>query len=296
MLRYLVFPFAIGLVVALHAADLTRKVAYARSGTLFVANLDGSSAHKMGTGAWPDLSPDGTRVAFNTEDPGGKSPDRRIVLAEVATGKVTRLPNIPSTNCHSPVWSPDGKRILFQIHAEDDWHIGLIGTDGSDFKYVKRAGAKNHSFYSIAWAPDGKSFYCQDLDIICRVGVEGDTQKKWEISKLFPNGGMSSGGRLAPSPDGRTLLVDVEMDEDVMRTDWDGPPPAIWSLDMSSGQATRITPKGVFAWQPCWLTSDAFLCSLQPASASRPSIYRMSADGRMRQALIKDAESVSVSH
>jgi TolB protein len=106
---------------------------------------------------------------------------------------------------------------------------------------------------------------------------------------------MNSGGRLAISPNDGTLLVDVDMDEDASRKDWDGPPPAIWSVDLSKGLATRLTPKGTFAWEPCWVTSDAFLCLIQPASAKEPSIYRMSADGKTRQALVKNARDHSVS-
>lgn len=277
------------------AADAPRKIAYARDSALFVANLDGTGAKKVATGAWPDLSPDGTRLAFNTEDPSGKTSERHIAVADVATGKVTKIPNIPSDNCHDPVWSPDGSKLLFQLHTNDDWHIALIGADGSEFQFVKRAEPKGHSYYSLAWAPDGKSFYAQDLDSICRFGLDGAVQKKWAITKLFPKGGMSSAGRLAVSPDGGTLLIDLEMDEEIIRKDWDGPPPAIWAFDTASGKTRRLTAAGLFAWQPCWLDSGTLLCVLQPASAKQPSIYRMSADGKMRQALIKNAADVSVS-
>jgi TolB protein len=280
--------------MATHAADAPRKLAYSRGKALYVANLDGSGAKKVAAGSWPDLSPDGTRLAFNTEDPSGKTPERSIAVADAATGKVTKVPNIPSNNCHSPVWSPDGSRILFQIYADEDWHIAVIGSDGSDFRYLKRSGPKGHSFYSAIWAPDGKGIFCQDLDAIYRCGLDGAVQKQWEVTKLFPKGGLSSAARLAVSPDGGTLLVDVEMDEDITRKDWDGPPPAIWALDMASSKVTRLTPKGLFAWGPRWLNGEELLCLVQPVSAKEPSIYRMSANGKTRQALIKNASDVSV--
>jgi TolB protein len=294
MFRSLVL-FLLCAAFPVHAADAPRKLAYARGSVLYVANLDGSGAKKIATGAWPDLSPDGTKLAFNTEDPSGKTPERCLAIADVATGKVTKIPNIPSNNCHSPVWSPDGTRVLFQIHTDNDWHVGLIGSDGSDFRYIKKADPANHSFYSIVWAPDGKGFYCQDLDTINHFGLNGALQEQWQVAKLFPKGGMSSGVRLAVSPNGGTLLVDVEMDEDVTRKDWDGPPPSIWSLNLANGRATRLTPKGLFAWEPCWVSTEAFLCLVQPVSAREPSIYRMSADGKMRQALIKNARDPSAS-
>jgi TolB protein len=281
--------------VALHAGDTPRKIAFARGASLYVANLDGSSLKKVATGAWPDLSPDGSKLAFNTEDPTGKTPARAIAIAEVATGKITKLPNIPSDNCHSPVWSPDGQRLLFQIHADNDWHIALINEDGTGFRYVKRADPKGHSFYSTAWAPDGNGFYCQDLDTIYHLGLNGAVQEQWEVPRLFAHGGMNSGARLSVSPNDGALLVDVDMDEEVTRKDWDGPPPAIWSVNLANGRAVRLTTKGLFAWQPCWVTADEFLCLVQPISAKEPSIYRVSADGKMRQPLLKNARDPSVS-
>jgi Tol biopolymer transport system component len=44
-----------------------RKIAYEHDENIFVANLDGANARKIASGALPDISPDGTRVAFNTE-------------------------------------------------------------------------------------------------------------------------------------------------------------------------------------------------------------------------------------
>lgn len=39
---------------------------------------------------------------------------------------------------------------------------------------------------------------------------------------------MSGDIRLDASPDGKSLLMDVEMDEKA-RKDWDGPPPSVWA-------------------------------------------------------------------
>ena len=293
MIRIFLLLFLVA--VTAHAADAPRKLAYAKGGTLYVASLDGTGAKKVATGSGPDLSPDGTRLAFNTEDPTGKTPERQIAIAEVATATATIVPNIPSKNCHSPVWSPDGKQLLFQIHADDDWHVGIINADGSGFHYAKRAEPGHRSYYSVAWAPSGKGFYCQNLDTIYLLGLNGALQDQWQIARLFPTGGMSSGARLAPAPNDSALLIDVEMDEDVARKNWDGPPPAIWSLDLVTGRATRVTPKGVFAWEPCWINTDTFLCLVQTEASKEPSIYRMSADGKARQALIKNARDPGVS-
>ena len=44
-----------------------RKIAYEHDEKIFVANVDGTHAKKIADGALPEISPDGTRIAFNTE-------------------------------------------------------------------------------------------------------------------------------------------------------------------------------------------------------------------------------------
>jgi TolB protein len=92
----------------IHAAP--RKIAYEHRDDIFVADIDGTHQKKIAAGALPEISPDGTRVAFNTEaDAKTRSgPERHIAVADLADGKVTVLKNIPSDNCFGPVWSPDG--------------------------------------------------------------------------------------------------------------------------------------------------------------------------------------------
>jgi TolB protein len=51
-----------------------RKIAYEREEKIFVADVDGTHSNKVADGALPEISPDGTRIAFNTE---GDAKNRR---------------------------------------------------------------------------------------------------------------------------------------------------------------------------------------------------------------------------
>jgi len=117
-----------------------RKIAYDRGGKIFVADVDGTHSKKIAEGGWPEISPDGARIALNTEGDAKNrpGPERHIAIADVASGKVTVVPNIPSDNCFGPVWSPDGKQLAFSIMA-DNGHLGLVNADGSGFRFVKNA-------------------------------------------------------------------------------------------------------------------------------------------------------------
>ena len=61
----------IALVVALAGFSATaspadRHMAFERNNAVYVANLDGSNEKKIADGIFRVISPDGTRVAFNT--------------------------------------------------------------------------------------------------------------------------------------------------------------------------------------------------------------------------------------
>src|SRR5438094_144226 len=222
-----------------------RKIAYEHGANIFVADMDGTHAKKIAAGALPEISPDGTRIAFNTEadaktHPG---PERRIAIADVGTGKVTILKEIPSDNCFGPVWSPDGSKLAFSIMADKAWQLGLVNADGSAFRFVKNAELRPEAFGASEWARDGKSIFCHDLDNIYQIDLDGNVLKKWELSKILTDASMNGGDRLSVSPDGKALLMDVDCGSEHERKNWDGPQPAIEKLDLSADKAVRITAK-----------------------------------------------------
>jgi len=281
----------LALAASLHAAEQT--VAYT-DGTILTRALDGGKPRRITEGAWPDISPDGTKVAYNTES--AKTMERRIAVADIATRRSTVFSEIPSDNCHSPAWSPDGKQITFYIYADSDWHIGLVNADGTGFRYVHKAGANHRTRWGAAWAADGKSLFCQDLDTLYRIALDGKILAQWSVEKTFPRGGLNSGARLAPSPDGKSLLVDVDMGEDVNREDWDGPPPSIWQLDLATGRADRITKPDQYLWEPAWINDREILCNGLPAGSKTFSIFRLPVAGGKPTLWVKKARSASVSN
>jgi len=295
MIRSLVTLFALLLLHTSLGAE-PRRVAFERGPDIWVANLDGTGAKKIARGAQPDISRDGGRVAFNTDTENAKTLDRHIAFADTATGKKTVFhKEIPSDNCQHAVWSPDGSQILFNLFVENDWHLGLINADGSGFRYVKKAASKKSGFWSACWAPDGKSVYVQDLDKISQLDLDGTELTRRDLQALFPNAGLSSSSRMAVSPDGNTLVLDVEVDEEVKRKDWDGPPPSIWTLDLAAGTVTRLTPKGLFGWSGSWLGNDEILFTSQGDREKQPSLFRMSRQGENRKQLIKNANAPTAS-
>ena len=78
-----------------------RNIAFERDQAVWIANLDGTGEKKIADGIFPAISPDGTRIAFNTTE---KTSDttyaRHIAVIDVATGKIDVFKNIPSDNSY----------------------------------------------------------------------------------------------------------------------------------------------------------------------------------------------------
>ena len=270
------------------------RIALERDGWVWVAALDGSDAARIAEGVDPCIAPDGRRIAYTLDTSPAGGVRRHIAVVDLATHAGRVLTSVPGDNAFGPVWSPDGASLLVNVFPANGWAIGLVRADDTSFRYVLEPGPDRRSWSGAVFAPDGASFYCQDLDEIARFSLEGTKLWSAPIAKLFPDAGLNSGARLAPSPDGTALLVDVDMDEDATVKDWDGPPPSVFRIDLATGTATRVTPKGLLVWEPQWLDASSFLATTIGPDDKGPSIVRVPFAGGGPVVVVRDARTASV--
>src|SRR5438552_12690878 len=120
-----------------------RHIAFERDQAVWIAKLDGTGERKIADGIFPAISPDGTRVAFNTvEKTSDTSYVRHIAVVDVATGKVDVFKDVPSDNSYYPSWTADGKQILFTTRPREAWDLVAINSDGTNF-HVLKPGVQN---------------------------------------------------------------------------------------------------------------------------------------------------------
>jgi TolB protein len=266
-----------------------RHLAFERNDAVWIAKLDGTGEKKIADGIFPAISPDGTQVAFTTSEKSGTTYVRHIAVIEIASDNIKVFKDVPSDNSYYPSWSPDGKRILFTLRQNEVWDLATIAPDGTDFKILKKGAQNEVTLYSPCWAHDEGSIFCQDMTNIYQIGLDGHELAKWPIEKVIPNGGMSGDGRIDVSPDGKRLLLSIDMGEEAKRKDWDGPLPALWTFEIATQKAVRITPKSLFGWDGSWMDDQNVLFLSQPVNEKESSIYRVSIDGKNLKRLIKNA-------
>ena len=104
--------FALGFLCEFAATHLLAiaQIAFERDEAVWIANLDGTGEKKIADGIFPTISPDGTRVAFNTVEKTSDSYVRRMAVVEVATGKLNVFKDVPSNNSYYPSWTATGNK------------------------------------------------------------------------------------------------------------------------------------------------------------------------------------------
>ncbi|HUM45555.1 MAG TPA: hypothetical protein PLD84_01415 [Chitinophagales bacterium] len=150
---------------------------------LYTMNLDGSNLKRITKdlgydgGAW--FSPDGTKIVWRASRPKTEeeikeykqllqqdlvAPTKMEVFIANADGSdVKQVTNMPGANW-APVFTPDGKRILFASNYEYErgfpFNLYLVNLDGTGLEKVSRS----HMFDAFAmFSPDGKKLvFCSN--------------------------------------------------------------------------------------------------------------------------------------
>jgi serine/threonine protein kinase len=101
------------------------------------------------------FSPDVTKIAFSSVDPQRRNED--IWVFDIARSISTRLTFDPKDDT-DPIWSPDGKRIIFSSNRSNMESVFLKNADGSGSETELLTYEKG--LYPTGWSRDGAMIAC----------------------------------------------------------------------------------------------------------------------------------------
>ena len=139
--------FQLGKIVFMSGLDSTGKVPQ-----IYIMDVDGGNwkrlTNNMGGDWWPEWSPDGTKIAFNSVRDG----NHEVYIMNTDGSNQINLTNNPAAD-GQPTWSPDSSKIAFNSDRDGDFEIFVMNTDGSNLvKLTSNAGILDSD---SSWSPDG---------------------------------------------------------------------------------------------------------------------------------------------
>jgi serine/threonine protein kinase/Tol biopolymer transport system component len=180
-----------------------KKIAFAsdRSANwqLYVLDLDARTSRQLtelpDQARYPDWSPDGARIAFNSFPESG---DSAIYVIGADGSGITKVVDLGRNG--RPSWSPDGKRLAFngihqdtngdgKLDASDHWDLFVVNADGS--QETNLTSSPEFDDVVCAWSPDG--------DWIVFISIRADTNADGQVD------GDDNGDLYLVHPDGSGL-------------------------------------------------------------------------------------------
>lgn len=239
---------------------------------IYLNNADGTIVKLTNSNtlnAYPSVSPDGTRVAFERKD--GNIFNVYIVDTN---GKGEKK----LAQGHAPTWSPDGTKIWFYVKNTKNASniLDSVMVDGSN---LKTESTTTDSYYMARFSPDASKI------VMSKYSVEN-----WGIYTVRPD--LTNRKTLTNSKQKEDEPAWSPDNMKIAYTGWKDGNANIYVVDMNKN-LTQLTNSPVEEFSPSWTQDEKIIYTKNEAAGS--SLYIMDGNGTNQKLLLKDAAYGSVS-
>ena len=254
-------------------------IAFSSKGNIYTMNTDGTNLIELARGSSPSWSPDGTKILFSFGLGRWLGDVTDIYIVDANGANRVNLTHGRHKVNHSPVVSPDGKRIAFASYRDDNYEIYVMDADGNN---PKNLTLHLDDDTSPVWSPDGTKIAFGSRQ------VREDILNHSDIFVMKADGTNRINLTRNPhafnndpswSPDGNKIAYSAFSNVDRV-----GPGNAhmdIFVMNADGTQPGRLTEDAPLNIQPSW-SSDGKKIAFSRAQEDDPiycDIYMMNADG-----------------
>lgn len=148
---------------------------------IYIMNSDGTNVEEIGEGTAPDFSPDGQRISFKMHEDTG-----HLYIMDMNGSNRKRIVDVTGSVADYR-WSPDGDKIVFSSHMNNENTIYVTDLDGNADVILREAdvvGVLRRLWSGCAWSPDGQKIAilgqseADELDSIWVMDPDGSNLEK----------------------------------------------------------------------------------------------------------------------
>ncbi len=186
------------------------RLAFIRSHVVYVIDADGvgeTALPMIGPALSPAWNPRGTSIAYNTF-----GPESRIVIHDLRSGKTREFGSQRNTTNATPIFTPDGKSILYALSTEAGTDLFLYPLDGEAFPRRVTVGRGSVN-WGPSFHPDGRRLaFSSDRTGTPQVYIIDADGTNLDWFTEFDFGDQNDRGSPDWSPDGRQIAFQSRID------------------------------------------------------------------------------------
>lgn len=246
------------------------RIAFIRSNVVRIIDFDGEEEHALpmvGAALSPAWHPGGRMIAYNTF-----GPESRIVIHDLGSGRVRDFGAQRNVTNLTPVFTPDGRSIVYSISTENGADLYLMALDGEAFPRRVTVGRGSENV-GPSFSPDGNRLtFTSDRTGHPEVYIMDADGTNPDIFTAFDFGDQNDRASPDWSPDGRQIAFQSRIDGRFQ----------IFSMSIRDRQPRQLTSEGENE-DPSWAPDGRHLVFVSTRTGTQQLWILDTESGRLRQ-------------